>query len=205
MIGWSIETALKSNLFDQVIVSTDDLTIARVAKQYGATAPFLRPEVLSDDHAPTVPVVSHAIESAKSEFDNLNGVCCLYATAPFVRASDLRRGWEKLQNSNSDYAVSVTSFSYPVQRALLVNGDGRMRMAWPEYVETRSQDLEQHYHDAGQFYWGRPETWLNQRPLLGSNNTAVILPPDRVQDIDDMTDWKRAESLFRFLSDNKKI
>ena len=197
MIAWSIEAALQSGCFDQVIVSTDDQEIAEVARQYGATVPFMRPAELSDDHTGTVPVIQHAIEWVNAQGQSVEQACCLYATAPFVSAEDIKRGLDILNATQSDYAFSVTSYAFPIQRAIRLNGEGRVQMFNPEHFNTRSQDLEEAFHDAGQFYWGTADAWLQGRMIFGAGSVPVPLPRHRVQDIDTPEDWVRAEWLFK--------
>ena len=197
MIAWSIEAALQSGCFDQVIVSTDDQEIAEVARQYGATVPFMRPAELSDDHTGTVPVIQHAIEWVNAQGQPVEQACCLYATAPFVSAEDINRGLDILDATQSDYAFSVTSYAFPIQRAIRLNDEGRVQMFNPEYFNTRSQDLEEAFHDAGQFYWGTADAWLQGRMIFGAGSVPVPLPRHRVQDIDTPEDWVRAEWLFK--------
>lgn len=197
MIAWSIEAACASGCFDRVVVSTDDDEIAAVGEQYGAEVPFRRPEALADDHTGTVPVVAHAIESLRGDGVRPDAVCCLYATAPFVRAEDLRKGLDALEEGGADYAFSVTSYAFPIQRALRITDSGRVAMFQPEYAATRSQDLEEAWHDAGQFYWGRSEAWLADKTIMTADAVPVVLPRERVQDIDTPEDWRRAEWLFK--------
>lgn len=196
IIAWSIEAALQSGCFDRVVVSTDDEQIAAAARACGAEAPFLRPAALADDHAGTLAVMRHAVETLAVD-RQAGRVCCIYATAPFLRAEDLRRGLETLEQSGADYAFSVTSFAFPIQRALRLTPRGRVEMFDPAQFATRSQDLEEAWHDAGQFYWGRAAAWLDKAPLFGHGAAPVILPRHRVQDIDTPEDWLRAEWLFR--------
>lgn len=197
MIAWSIETALESGCFDRVVVSTDDAEIAEIARQRGADVPFTRPEHLSDDYAGTLPVMAHAVEWLQQEDVELEPVCCIYATAPFLQSSDLQSGLERMRQFGCDYAFSVTEFHFPIQRAIRLNKDGRVAMFSPGHFHTRSQDLEPAYHDAGQFYWGRPVAWLEQRPIFTRDACPVVLPACRVQDIDTEDDWRRAEWMFR--------
>lgn len=196
IIAWSIEAALRSGCFDRVVVSTDDEQIAAAACACGAEVPFLRPAALADDHAGTLAVMRHAVETLAVD-QQAGLVCCIYATAPFLRAEDLRRGLETLEQSGADYAFSVTSFAFPIQRALRLTPRGRVEMFDPAQFATRSQDLEEAWHDAGQFYWGRAAAWLDEAPLFGHGAAPVILPRHRVQDIDTPEDWLRAEWLFR--------
>jgi N-acylneuraminate cytidylyltransferase len=197
MIVYSIEAALASGCFDKVIISTDDSEIATLARQCGASVPFLRPGALSDDYTGTVPVIRHAIEQLKAEGEVLTHVCCIYATAPFVNATDIERGLVSMADEAVDYAFSVTSYPFPIQRAVRVTAQNRIEMFQPEHLGTRSQDLEEAYHDAGQFYWGRTSAWLEERPIFGLRSVPVVLPRHRVQDIDTQEDWVRAEWLFK--------
>ena len=143
MIAWSIQAALRSQCFDRIIVSTDDPEIAQLAITHGAAAPFLRPPELSDDYTGTIPVIEHAVEWQNAHGRSADQVCCIYATAPFVQASDLKRGVQILQSTGADYAFSVTSYAFPIQRAISIAPEGRVQMFLPEYFNTRSQDLEE--------------------------------------------------------------
>jgi len=197
MIAWSIAAALESGCFDMVVVSTDDAEIAEVSRQCGAQVPFMRPTELSDDHTGTIPVIRHAIEWFNERGQVSDLVCCIYATAPFVRAADIRRGLDILSGAGSDYAFAITNYPFPIQRAIRITGQGRVSMFNPEHFNTRTQDLEEAYHDAGQFYWGRATAWLTGKVIFGSHATAIQLPRYRVQDIDTEEDWQMAEYLFR--------
>lgn len=197
MIAWSIEAALQSGCFDRLIVSTDDAEIADVARQYGAAVPFMRPAELSDDHTGTIPVMRHAVEWSNAQGLAAEQVCCLYATAPFVRAEDIRQGLQILEETGGDYTFSVTSYAFPIQRAIRITERGRVEMFSPEYFSTRSQDLEEAYHDAGQFYWGRASAWLQGKMIFSPDSAPVLLPRHRVQDIDTSEDWLRAEWMFK--------
>ncbi|MCL7945964.1 pseudaminic acid cytidylyltransferase [Marinobacter sp. ATCH36] len=201
MIAWSVEAALQSGCFDRVVVSTDSREIAGIADQYGAEVPFIRPSNLSGDLTGTLPVMAHAVNALIDlEQDAKAMVCCIYATAPFVRSIDIARGYEMLVNSDGDFAFSVTTYPYPIQRSLRMTPGGRVEMFWPEYFQTRSQDLEEAWHDAGQFYWGRAEAWAQQRPIFSPQSLPVLLQRYRVQDIDSEEDWVRAEYMFRALN-----
>ena len=197
MIAWSIEATLKSNCFDRVIVSTDDQEIAEIAKKYGAEVPFIRAAELSDDHAGTTPVIKQAIQWLTDNLQAPHLVCCIYATAPFVRANDIQRGLEQLEQTDVSYAFTVTSYAFPIQRAIKITENNTIEMFSPEHFQTRSQDLEEAYHDAGQFYWGKVDAWMSEKVIFGSESTPVILPRYRVQDIDTLEDWDRAEWLFK--------
>ena len=197
MIAWSIAAALESGCFDVVVVSTDDAEIAEVSRQCGAKVPFMRPAELSDDHTGTIPVIRHAIEWFNERGQVSDLVCCIYATAPFVSAADIRRGLAILSEAGSDYAFAITKYPFPIQRAIRITGQGRVAMFNPEQFNTRSQDLEEAYHDAGQFYWGRATAWLTGKVIFDSHAAAIQLPRYRVQDIDTPEDWQMAEYLFR--------
>ncbi len=196
IIAYSIEAAQQSGLFDSIVVSTDDAEIAEVARRFGADVPFMRPADLSDDHTGTAPVVRHAAGWFGEVGKPVEYACCIYATAPFVTSEDLLAGFDLLQASGKSYAFSVTSFGFPVQRALRLK-DGGVEPIYPQYRETRSQDLEEAYQDAGQFYWGKAEAWLADVPMYSQSSVPVILPRYRVQDIDTLEDWRRAELMFR--------
>ena len=201
IIGWSIAAARDSGCFDHVLVSTDDAEIAQVARSHGADMIIERPADLSDDHTATVPVIAHAARWCAETLAPPQAVCCLYATAPFVTGADLWQGMIRLEQSGGDYVIAATTYGFPIQRALRLAKDGRISMFSPQYDQTRSQDLEPSYHDAGQFYWGRTEAWLEGRPILGGASTsAIILPRTRVQDIDTPEDWQHAEAMFRALN-----
>ena len=197
MIAWSIEAAFESHCFDRVIVSTDDEGIAAVARKWGAEVPFMRPAELSDDFTGTIPVIAHAVDWLYAQNLQPQAVCCVYATAPFVQAVDLQRGLKILREQAVDYAFSVTSYAFPIQRAIKLTSDGRIGMFNPEYFNTRSQDLEEAYHDAGQFYWGSADAWHQQKSIFSEQAAPVLLPRHRVQDIDTPEDWLRAESMFK--------
>jgi len=201
MIGWSIAAAQKSGCFDRIIVSTDDAEIAAVARELGAETPFVRPDALSDDFTGTTPVVAHAVEEIIAQTGPVDAVCCLYATAPFVRSADLRDGLDKLkQDEQADYVFTVTTYAFPPARALRMDTNGHVAMLNPENETSRSQDLVEVVHDAGQFYWGRPDAWREHRPIFGPRSKALVLPRHLVQDIDTPEDWERAEWMRRAMS-----
>ena len=197
MIAYSIETALNSGCFDKVIVSTDDAEIAEVAKMYGAEVPFMRPANIADDYATTLDVIKHAIEFTEQQAWGIKNVCCIYATAPFLTPEFIQKGLKELTENAIDYAFSATSFPFPIQRAIKLNSEQYVEMFQPEHLNTRSQDLEEAYHDAGQFYWGTANAFIARKPILGTSSKAVLLPRKRVQDIDTPEDWELAEALFR--------
>ncbi|MDB9697939.1 pseudaminic acid cytidylyltransferase [Planktomarina temperata] len=199
MIAWSILTAKSAGIFDSIIVSTDDEEIAEIAKFYGASVPFRRPLSLSGDHSSTMEVIEHAVSWHLSNGVNLNFICCLYATAPFVRETDLKDGYETLLREGADFAFPISTYDYPIQRALRLRSDGRIEMYEPENFALRSQDLTEAYHDAGQFYWGTKSGWLSGAPILSPKSAPLFIPRYRVQDIDTEEDWIQAEKLFKIL------
>lgn len=203
MIACSIEAALQSGCFDQVVVFTNDAEIAEVARQFGAQVPFMRPTELADDHTGTTAVIAHAIDWFAARGQTPNQVCCLYATAPFVSVDDLRRGLKVLTDTGSDYAFSATSYAFPIQRAIRLTVDKRVAMFYPEHFNTRSQDLEEAYHDTGQFYWGKASACLKNKMIFSLASVPVLLPRHQVQDIDTHEDWVRAEWLFRAINQTK--
>lgn len=199
MIAWSIEAAQASGCFDNIMVSTDDEEIAEVAQSFGADVPFVRPSHLSDDHTATIPVIAHAVRWQMEHSQFPTRVCCIYATAPFVQAEDIKRGLEVLKSTDANYAFSVTTFEFPIQRAIRITQEQRVEMFQPEHFETRSQDLEEAWHDAGQFYWGKASSWLESKPIFSRDSVPVSLKRHKVQDIDTPEDWGRAEIMFRVL------
>tara|TARA_Y100001934_G_scaffold109533_1_gene134156 strand:- start:36577 stop:37302 length:726 start_codon:yes stop_codon:yes gene_type:complete len=202
IICWSIEAALKSGCFSDVIVSTDDPEITRIAIQSGAIVPFIRPDELSDDHTATIPVIRHAIEH-QQVVKNLEYVCCIYPTAPFIDPAVLEKAFNKLKHTGCDYVFPVTHFDYPIQRALRLNDYGHIEMLHPKNFSERTQDLEITYHDAGQFYWGKTSTWLASKPFFSGNSNPIIITRDKAQDIDNEDDWVIAEKLFKVKENGK--
>ncbi len=200
MIAWPIKAALQSQCFDRIIVSTDDAEIAEVAQAQGAEVPFVRPVELSGDYTGTIDVIAHAIDWQNRKGTQVQEVCCIYATAPFVHATDLQRGLTTLQSTGAEYAFSVTTFPFPIQRAIRITADMRVEMFNQEHFNTRSQDLEEAWHDAGQFYWGTAKAWLTGKPIFSCDAVPVPLPRYRVQDIDTPEDWKQAELIFNSLN-----
>lgn len=197
MIAWSINAAQNSDLFDRIIVSTDDPEIALVSKKYGASVPFIRPSELSDDFIGTAPVVNHAISQLVADNLESHDICCLYATAPFVTAELLRKGLHLLRSSSDkSFVFTATEYPYPIQRALKFDAlKSSVSMFNPDMYNTRSQDLEPAYHDAGQFYWANAQSWINKKNQF-ENSIPLLLPRWDVQDIDTESDWHYAEKLF---------
>ncbi|MBT4668525.1 MAG: pseudaminic acid cytidylyltransferase [Lentimicrobiaceae bacterium] len=205
MIGYSIKAAIASECFDKVIVSTDDQEIAEVAKSFGAEVPFMRPDELANDYTTTIPVIKHAIEWFDDQGQSPSEVCCLYATAPFIQEDSIRRAYKKMKQERADYCFTVTSFAFPIQRAIKITVENRIEMFYPEHFETRSQDLEESYHDAGQFYWGKAEAFKQQKPLFSKGSTPYILSRHLVQDVDTPEDWKRAELMYQVLKKSGEL
>ena len=205
IIAYSIEAALKSNCFSQVIVSTDDDEISEVAKKYGAHVPFVRPDELSNDYVGTIPVIKHTIEWMEDNNNYIENVCCLYATAPFIQSKMISKAYKQLKNSSADYCFSVTKFTFPIQRAIKIIQGDKVDMLYPEHFNTRSQDLEEAYHDAGQFYWGKAQAFKDELPLFSEVATPYVLPRYLVQDIDTEEDWVRAEAMYKVLQHSKFI
>jgi pseudaminic acid cytidylyltransferase len=198
IIAYSIKAALDSKLFDRVIVSTDDKGIAKVAKEYGAEVPFVRPKELSDDFTGTNDVVKHVINWFSKQKIIIDYICCIYATAPFIETQYLRQGLKSLGNSNQLFAFSVASFPYPIQRAIKID-NGEVSMFYPEHLSRRSQDLDEAYHDAGQFYWGRPQAFLDDETIFSKKSIPIMLPRYLVQDIDTLEDWHMAELMYKVM------
>lgn len=196
MLAWSIEKARAAKIFDHIIVSTDDAEIGAVAEKWGAEVPFLRPASLSDDYAGTTEVIAHATQWALDQGWPVTAVCCIYATAPCMQVEDLLRGIEILDSGEWQYVFSVTECAAPVFRSFTQDSQGGVEMLFPEHFKTRSQDLPTALHDAAQFYWGRPAAWLEGKPIFACHSTSVVLPRWRVQDIDEESDWRRAEQIF---------
>jgi len=203
MIAWSIETARASALFDHVLVSTDDAEIAEIARHWRAEVPFMRPAELADDVAGTTEVMAHATGWALGQKWRLAAVCCIYATAPLLHASDLRRGLEVFTSGTWSYAFAATDFASPIFRAFREHPDGGVEMFFPEHFSTRSQDLPVALHDAAQFCWGRPGAWIERRQVFDRHSVPVRIPRWRVQDIDSEEDWDRAARLFRLMAETK--
>lgn len=199
MIGYAIEAARATGVFDRIVVSTDDAEIGEIAEAFGADVPFVRPQELADDHTPTVPVIAHAIQTCDVLGWRATEVCCIYPAVPLIAAGDLVRALRALEEGSAAYLFPVAPFPSAIQRALRRLPDGAAQPFFPQYVETRTQDLEPAYYDAGQFYWGRRSAWLDGLNIH-AHGATVVLAEDRVVDIDTPEDWARAEALFRVLS-----
>lgn len=205
IIAWSIEAAKDAGIFDRIIVTTDSTEIAEVAARFGAEAPFVRPPELSDDHTPTAPVIAHCLNWLDEQGNTARNACCIYATAPFVRANFIRQGYELLTSRRVSSVFSVTTFPFPIFRALRLEQDGHLSMFWPEHELTRSNDLPEAFHDAGQFYWLDCKVFQETGRIYGRDALPVILPRYLVQDIDTPEDWQTAEYMFKALQAQKHV
>ena len=204
MIAYSIEAAIRSGIFDEIIVSTDDEEIADVAKNAGASVPFMRPKELSDDFTATGAVVEHAIKFLQVRGDRIKFVCTIYATAPLIDEFYIKLGLEKLRASNAKNAFSCTSMPFPIWRTFKIAKDGRCEMFWRENFAKRSQDLEEAYQDAGQFYWTNLDAPSSDEIFFGRDSIAIVLPRHLVQDIDTLQDWIRAEFLYEAVQKSRE-
>ncbi len=198
IMAYSIEAALKSGVFDEVMVSTDDDEIAEIAQKYGASVPFMRSEKTSNDFATTVDVIDEVINEYHKRGTDYDMFACIYPTAPFVTADRLKEAVDKLTDSDADSLIPVVRFSYPPQRAMEIH-DGRLIFRQPENLSARSQDLTPHYHDAGQFYVVRTESFLKNHGIMVGDILPMELSELEVQDIDNEVDWKLAELKYRLL------
>ncbi|MFV0329876.1 MAG: pseudaminic acid cytidylyltransferase [Dysgonomonas sp.] len=198
IIAYSIEAALGSNLFEEVMVSTDDDEIAGIARSYGATIPFLRSKKTANDYATTADVINEVLLEYKHHQRNFDYACCIYATAPFITEDKLKKSYDLLVKSNFDSVVPIVPFSFSVQRGLKLF-DNKVNFAHPEYINTRSQDLETIFHDAGQFYFFNVEKFTKKQQIWTENSGGLILTELEVQDIDNETDWKLAELKYKLM------
>ncbi len=202
IIAYSITAAKMSGLFRRIIVSTDSEQIAGVAQEYGSEVPFMRPAELSDDFTETAAVILHTLNWLRKDERLPDYFCCIYATAPFIQVRFIREGLSRLRQENAISALSVTSFGYPILRALKTDENGLLKMFWPEHKTTRSNDLPEAYHDAGQFYWARTKGFLEEKTFFSSKAIPIMLPRQLVQDIDTPEDWEFAEHLYNALKEN---
>lgn len=199
IIAYSIETALESGLFDEVMVSTDDKEISEIAEKYGASIPFMRSTENADDFATTSDVLMEVIEQYERAGSKFEFACCIYPTAPLITVEKLKMGYEKLKNKKFNAVFPAVSFSYPIWRGLKRAGNEEFKMVWPENLNKRSQDLEEIYHDAGQWYWMSVEAFKKERKLFGDRTSCIVLEATEVQDIDNLTDWKLAELKYELI------
>ena len=195
IMAYSIEAALKSELFDEVMVSTDDREFAEVAKMNGASVPFLRSEATANDYATTVDVLLEVVDMYKQRGKEFDTVCCLYSTAPFVTPERLREAYGKLSDQ-IDGCFTIVEYSYPIQRSLRINESGLVEMKYPEFLKSRTQDLEKVYHDAGQFYVVKTGALFEEKTVWCKHTAPLVLSELEVQDLDTLTDWQLAEMKF---------
>ncbi|WP_131795707.1 pseudaminic acid cytidylyltransferase [Fluoribacter gormanii] len=198
IIAYSIEAALRTNLFDKIMVSTDDQEIAAIANQYGAETPFIRPLEIADDYATTLDVIEHALNWLDSNDYYPKHLCCIYPTAPFLQKEYLEESY-KLLTHDVHYVFAATEYAYPVTRAFKLTENRTIQMLWPENYEQRSQDLDKIYHDAGMFYWGTYDAFKKKLPIFSQHSTPLLLPHYRVHDIDTLDDWVMAEIHYKML------
>lgn len=196
IIAYSIQAAINSRMFDEVMVSTDSEEIASIAKKYGAEVPFLRSEKTSDDYATTVDVLIEVLECYEAAGKKFEFLCCLYPTAPFVTGEKLSAAVNMIKNSKGQSLMPVVKFSYPPQRAVIIH-NGRLKYQYPEFERERSQDLEPIYHDCGQFYICKTEVFKQSHSLITDDTIPFIVPEEEVQDIDTLSDWEFAEIKYR--------
>lgn len=199
IIAYSIEAALRSHMFEEVMVSTDDEEIAQTSKEYGATIPFLRSSRTSDDYATTADVLKEVLQNYQQKQRNFEYACCIYPTAPFVTADKLSEAFQKLKQDKADSILPVTKFSFPIWRSLKIE-NGKVSYNWPEFAPRRSQDLPSSYHDCGQFYFFKTSVFLETGRIITENTIGFEVPESEVQDIDNEEDWKVAEIKYSFLS-----
>lgn len=198
ILAYSVQAALESGIFYTVMVSTDDEEIAEVARQYGAEVPFFRSAETAGDFATTNDVLLEVLEEYEKRGQHFDMGVCIYPTAPFLTAEKLKSAVEKLENSDADTLIPVVAFSYPPQRAMIVEND-RLVFEYPEYLDSRSQDLKPHYHDVGQFYVFRTGAFQVNRKLMVGNILPMVVSELEVQDIDNQTDWEIAEMKYRLM------
>lgn len=202
IIAYTIEAAIASGLFAEVMVSTDDIEIAEIARKYGAKVPFVRSEVNSNDFATTFDVIEEVLHEYQKKESTFEFTCCIYACAPFVTSNKLVEAFQIMEQNQYDSVFPVIPFGFPIQRALKFE-DKKTRFFYPEYCSSRSQDLEKSYHDAGQFYWMNTEVCLNKKQILTDNSGSMILSELEGQDIDNEVDWKLAELKYELIQSIK--
>jgi len=199
IIEYSIDAALKAGIFDEVMVSTDDAEIARIAEEAGAKVPFFRSAENSNDFATTAEVVDEVLQDYMARGERFDLACCIYPTAPFVTAEAIKTAMETLEREMADVCIPVVKFSFPPQRCVVVN-EGRLVPKWPECMKMRSQDLEPYYHDCGQFYCLNVEAYLEQKVIWMKDIVPFIQDESTVQDIDTIEDWKIAELKYKIMN-----
>tara|TARA_S200000501_G_C20714332_1_gene695495 strand:+ start:341 stop:1039 length:699 start_codon:yes stop_codon:yes gene_type:complete len=202
MISWPIKVIKNSKMFDRIIISTDDEEISEIALAYGGEVPFIRPAEISDDFTGTTEVIAHAVHWMHENGLEPDAVCCIYPTSVFLKVPDLKKGLAALKSGRWQYSFSVTDYNSSIFRSFEKSSNGGVKMFFPKHYDKRSQDLPMALHDAAQFYWGRPEAWINNLKLFDNHSHPIFIPRWRVRDIDEVDDWKRAESLFKLYEDD---
>ncbi len=202
MIAWPIKAAIDSGCFDKVVVSTEDDEIKKIAIECGAEVPFRRPMNLADDYTATKPVINHAIRELTNQGIFCKYVCCLYPTAVFVSGKDIEKGYKKLVSLGKDFVFTATEYAVPIDWAFKEEQNGKLRRIFPEHALTRSQDLPRYFYDAGQFYWGKADSFLELKDTVQSDSEIIKLPQNKVRDIDTLEDWEYAESTFEIIMTN---
>lgn len=203
IIAYSIEAALNSDLFDEVMVSTDDKEIANISKKYGAKIPFIRSQENSDDYAVLAEVIDEVVIKYESKGNVFENVCCILPTAPFVTSNKIKEAYKKLKKNNFDSVFSILEFSFPIQRSLKIE-DNKVVMVWEEHLNSRSQDLEPRYHDSGQYYWLKTSSFLKEKRLFTANSGALVVSGLHAQDIDTVIDWKIAEIKYTLMLNDQE-
>jgi pseudaminic acid CMP-transferase len=200
IIAYSIEAALQSQLFERIMVSTDDEEIAEIAQKYGAEVPFLRSKENANDYATLADVLIEVIEAYKNTDNHFDNICCILPTAPLISSKRIAEAFNNYSNNNLDSLCPVVAFSYPIFRALELSDDNKLKMIWPQYINSRSQDLKLAYHDSGSFYLVKTKALFQEKTLFCNNGSAIILRENEVQDIDSEMDWKLAELKYQLLN-----
>lgn len=202
IIAWSILTAIKSKLFDKIIVSTDNKKIAELSKHYGAEIPFIRDKSLSDDVTGLDSVIQNALKILLKKGWIIDSVCCILPTSPFTKIDDLIAAKKIIQRDNIDYVFAATNFNYTIYRSFIIKKN-KIKINYPKKLHRRSQDFEEVYHDAGQFYWGCAKSWLKKKSIFGNNSKIIKIPNWRTQDINIPDDWHRAELIYKIINKKK--
>ena len=206
MIYWPIQELKKTKIFDKILVSTDSLKIKSYAQSLRIDAPFVRPKDISDDFSPTIDVVNHAIRWLKNKGLSYDYICCVYPTAVLMKKKFIIDTFKLIKKNNKNFVFPASKFEYPILRSFKRVSNGNIKMPFPKYFKYRSQDLEEYYHDAGQFYWGKADSWLKLKPIFSKSSTIIKIPRLWAHDIDTLEDWKRAEIMHKVLQQiNQKI
>lgn len=201
IMAYSIEAAKQADVFDEIMVSTDDEEIAEVGRKFGAVVPFFRSPKTSDDFATTADVLTEVLTEYEKMGKKFTHICCIYPTAPFVTARNLKQAMELLVEKQADSVMPVVKFSFPPQRSVVVGENGNLVPKWEEYMNCRSQDLEPFYHDCGQFYCLNVARFLEEKKMIMSNTRPLFMDEMQVQDIDTEEDWRIAEMKYRILNE----